>query len=440
MIAWLIGLSQAVCGAGEACVRAPSALAWAVTAAATAAVAGTLYGRRAAVWAGLAALLAPGAVYSARIISTDAPLLAFWALALLAWVRLRAGGHPAWGGLLAMAFGAGLLSKYAMLYFVGGLLVAAWADPASRAALRRPPVWIGLIAGALCLAPNLAWQAAHGLATLRHTADNVGGGGATPGLADGLAFLAAQAVLASPVVFAAACAVLWRAARGSRIDGNDRMLLAFSAPIILLVTGVAFITRAHANWAATALVAVFVLGAAVLARRGARGWMAGGLAFGLLLQIALPLADANADRLSVGGRAVFEPVLGWRAFAETAGRQAERAGAAVIVAESRRDAAALLYYGRDRKTGVAVWPSPGARPEDHFQMERPLTTAAARRGPVLAVSGCPGRDRFADWERVDDLGELTAASGPGPVRRWRLYRLEGPPAAISRPPPCDPRR
>jgi len=91
LIAWLISLSQTVCGTGEACVRAPSALAWAVTAAAAAGLGSTLYGDRAGLWAGLSALLAPGAAYSARIISTDAPLLAFWSLTLLAFVRLRAG-------------------------------------------------------------------------------------------------------------------------------------------------------------------------------------------------------------------------------------------------------------------------------------------------------------------------------------------------------------
>lgn len=436
MVAWLIALSQSVCGSGEACVRAPSALAWAVTAAAVAGAAATLYGRRVAVWAGLAALLAPGAAYSARIISTDAPLLAFWALALLAFVRLRAGGGPGWGVLLAAAFGLGLLSKYAMLYFAGCVLVAALVDPASRAALRRPAGWGGLAAGALALTPNLVWQAGHGLATLRHTADNATGGGATPGLADALAFVAAQFVLAGPVVFAAACGAAALAGAGRLTRPADRMLLAFSAPILVALTGVALVTRAHANWAAAALVAVFILGSALLERRGAVGWLAGGLVAGLALQVALPLADANAGRLSVGGRAVYERTLGWRALGEAVEIRAGRAGAATVVAETRPDAAALLYYGRDQGPEVSVWPPAGPRPEDHFQMERALTPAAAARGPVLAVAGCEGAGRFAGWARVGDLGELEVASGPGATRRRRLYLLEGPPPAIRRPPPC----
>ena len=437
LIAWLIGLSQSVCGSGEACIRTPSTLAWAVTAAAVGGVGLTLYGRQVGFWTGLSALLAPGAAYSARIISTDAPLLAFWSLALLAFVRLRAGGGPAWGVLLAAAFGLGLLSKYAMAWFLACLLLAAVVDPVSRRALRRPPVWGGLLVGAAMLAPNLAWQAAHGLATLKHTAGNVAsGGGRTPGLDDGLSFIAAQFALAGPVIFAAVCVAAWLWARGRPIGSPDRLLLAFSAPVLLLLIVLAFITRANANWAATGLVAVFVLGPALLLRRGRRGWLIGGLAFGLLIQIALPIADARAWSLTVGGHTVFERTLGWRQFGAASVDRARAAGAEVIVAERRRDTAALLYYGRDPSIRIAAWPAPGEGPQDHFQMERPLTVTTAGGGAVLAVTACPGADRFADWARVSDLGDLTAPAGAGAVRQWRLYRLEGPPPVVRRPPPC----
>jgi 4-amino-4-deoxy-L-arabinose transferase-like glycosyltransferase len=435
LIAWLISLSQSVCGTGEACVRAPSSLAWAVTAAAVAGLGAALYSRPVAFWTGLSALLAPGAAYSARIISTDAPLLAFWSLALLAFVRLRAGGSWAWGVLLAAGFGLGLLSKYAMAWFLGCLVLAAVVDPASRRALKRPVVWGGLLGGALMLAPNLAWQAAHGLATLRHTAGNATSNGA-PGLDDGLSFVVAQFALAGPVILAAAGVGIWIWARGRLAESQDRLLLAFSAPVILLLITMAFVTRANANWAATGLVAVFVLGPALLLRWGRRGWLIGGLVFGLLIQLALPVADANAWRLTGGGGPVFERTLGWRQFGTAAVERARAVGAVVIVAERRRDTAALLYYGRDPSIRIAAWPAPDQGPQDHFQMDRPLTASDARSWGVLAIAACRGADRFDGWARVTDLGELTVPAGAGAVRQWQLYRLEGPPAVVRRPPPC----
>jgi len=435
LIAWLISLSQTVCGTGEACVRAPSALAWAVTAAAAAGLGSTLYGDRAGLWAGLSALLAPGAAYSARIISTDAPLLAFWSLTLLAFVRLRAGGGWGWGLLLAAGFGLGLLSKYAMAWFPACLLVAALVDPASRRALVRPPVWGGLLAGSLMLVPNLAWQAAHGLATLKHTAGNASSSGG-PGLDDGLSFVVAQFALAGPVILAAVAAAAWLWARGRPGLPQDRLLLAFSAPVILFFIAMAFITRANANWAATGLIAVFVLGPALLLRHGRTGWLIGGLAFGLLVQILLPLADARAQHLTVGGRPVFERTLGWHQFGTAAVDRARAAGTDIIVAERRRDTAALLYYARESSLRIAAWPAADREPQDHFQMDRPLTALAARGRGVLAITACAGADRFAGWARVTDLGELAVPAGAGAVRQWRLYRLEGPPPVIRRPAPC----
>lgn len=436
LIAWLIGLSQTVCGTGEACVRAPSTLVWAVTAAAVAGVGATLYDRAVGFWIGLSALLAPGAAYSARIISTDAPLLAFWSLALLAFVRLRAGGGWGWGALLAAAFGLGLLSKYAMAWFLACLLLAAAFDPASRRALGRPPVWGGLLFGAAMLVPNMAWQAANGLATLKHTAGNAVSQGDAPGLDDGLSFVAAQFVLAGPVIFAAACIAFWLGARGRLRVPQDRFLLAFSAPILLLLIALAFITRANANWAATGLVAVFVLGPALLLRWRRPGWLVGGLAFGLMVQIALPLVDANAWSLSVGGRPVFERTLGWHQFGAATVERARAAGTDLIVAERRRDTAALLYYASGQSSRIVAWPASDEGPEDHFQMDRPLTTIAARGRGVLAIAACPGAGRFAGWARVTDLGELSLPAGAGAARHWHLYRLEGPPPVIRRPVPC----
>ena len=51
-------------------------------------------------------------MFSARIISTDVPLLFFWALALLAYVKLLAGADTRWGIVLGAAFGFGLMAKY----------------------------------------------------------------------------------------------------------------------------------------------------------------------------------------------------------------------------------------------------------------------------------------------------------------------------------------
>lgn len=432
LLAWLIAGAQTICGSSEACVRAPSPLLWGATAFLVHAVARRLFDDRSAFWAGLCALLAPGVAYSARIISTDVPLLFFWALAVLAFVRLRAGGGWGWSAVLAAAFGLGLLSKYAMIYLAPCLMVAALMDADSRRAVTSPRVWAALVFGTLFLIPNVLWNVGHDFATLRHTADNARGGGLSLGVTDALTFFAAQIALAGPVVFAAVLLALTRAARG-RASGAQRLLVALSAPLWIALTGLALATRAHANWAAPALIAAFVLAPAVLSPTpGRRAWLMGGaLAFGVLIQALLLWADPRAATLTVGGEPVYGRTVGWDAFGAAVAARARAEGLTTVVAERRRDVAALLYYARDAGLDVRAWPpAAGAAPEDHFQMSRPLT-----RGPVLAVSACPDAARYVGWSRVVPLGMIQTPAGGARTRRFHLFRLEGA-GTVAPPRPC----
>ena len=63
-------------------------------------------------------MVATGLSFSARIISTDVPLLLLWAVALLAYVKLLRGPDYRWATVLGLALGFGMLAKYAMVYFV----------------------------------------------------------------------------------------------------------------------------------------------------------------------------------------------------------------------------------------------------------------------------------------------------------------------------------
>lgn len=76
----------------------------------------------------------PAVSLSALIISTDPPLLLFWALALHAILRgVRPGGGLGWWAAAGLWAGLGLLSKYAMGYF---LLSAAIGWPSRRPSAR----------------------------------------------------------------------------------------------------------------------------------------------------------------------------------------------------------------------------------------------------------------------------------------------------------------
>ncbi len=426
LVAWLIASVQPICGSGPACVRVPSVLIWAAIPLIVAAIGTTLGGRAVGLWAGLCALLAPGGAFSARILSTDPPLLLFWAVALLAFVRLRAGSGVGWAVLLALGIGLALLSKYAMLYFLGGMLLAALVDPESRRTLMRPLVWGAMAAGLAMLVPNLLWNLDNGLVTVRHTGENISDGSGVfsvaRSLADGAEFVAAQFGLAGPVVLAA---VILAVARWRRLSAEERLLMAFSAPVFAVVTVVALVNGANANWAAPGLIGAFVLAPMMLLGVLGRRWLSGGLAFGAAAQAVLLIGDAGADRMRIGGEP-YEPVLGWSALAEAVARRARAEGAGTVVAERRGDAAQLTHGLRGTRINARVWPArDGQAPKNYFQMAQPLEPN--RAGPVLVVSASADLTRFRNaWDRAEVVETVTVGAGPGATRTYELIRLDGP--------------
>lgn len=427
-LAWLIAAAEPVCGSTEACVRAPSTLSWAVTALAVIATAATLGGRKAAWWAGLGVLLAPGAAYSARIASTDAPLLMFWALAVLAFVRLRAGGGRSWLALLAVSLGLGLLSKYAMVYLLPCLAIAALVDPDSRRTLRRPAVWLALAAGLLIFSPNLVWNALNSGVTFQHTADNARGEGLALDIGSGLEFIAAQFLLAGPVAMAV---VVLAAARASTLSRDERLMLALSLPVLAALTMLAFLGRAHANWAATALIAVWVLSGLLFARWRLRVWPVAGLMVGLALQGLLLVGDAQADRFTLFGSEPYQRVRGGSALSEAVAERAQAEGLRTVIAETRTDAASLTYYLRQTPLKVRVWPAPpGQGPEHYYEMIRALDASDTGHAALL-VTACPETSRVPG---ARPLPSATVATGPTGQRVRHLFVVPGD--AEGRPAPC----
>ena len=424
-LAWTIALAEHVCGSSEACVRAPAPIFYFGTSLLVYAVALQLYGAQVAFWSALSAALATGCVFSARIISTDVPLLFFWALALLAYVKLLSGADRRWGLILGGALGLGLMAKYAMIYFLLGMALTAYLDGGARALLRERTLWFALAIAALLIMPNIFWNLEHGLSTFRHTGDNIQGSGLAFSPAKGFEFIAAQFFVFGPVTCTVLLLALARIA-APEITRADRLMLAFAIPPLALVTAVAFITRALANWAAPAFISAVIVAVAILIRRGAWNWLAASLGIGLVTQAALLVGDATATRLKVPWLAngdVYHRTLGWRALGERAGELARRSGARTIASDARDDEASLLYYWRDQPEKVLAWPQ-GAVPDHQFDLTRALTDAAPL--PILFVSHCGNSNRLArQFAKVEPLGTFDAPTGPTSARTYFAFKLDG---------------
>ena len=201
MVAWLIALTTRLFGEDEAAIRLAAPLLHFATGLVIYALARRLYDARTALWSAVAYITLPGVSASAALITTDAPLLLCWAVALYAFVRAREPGGTRWWLVVGIAAGLGLLSKYAMAYWLLSALFYLLLVRDERIHLRR---FAGAAALALAIyAPNFLWNAANGFASYLHTRDNANLGGPLFHPAQFLEFFASQFGVFGPIFFAA---------------------------------------------------------------------------------------------------------------------------------------------------------------------------------------------------------------------------------------------
>lgn len=210
LTAWLIRLGTELFGDGLLAVRLPfifiSALVpwWIVW------LTRREFGEHAGWYSGCLALLLPLLGSLGVMALPDAILALATVLCVDAGVRLMRGVSHGGAALLAVGLTLGALSHYRFIAVIGVGIVALLALPAGRAALRDPRVWIAIAAGAAAWIPLLAWNVDNAEAGLRFQMVD-----RHPWAlhAEGWRFVLIQAVVVTPLLFAALLLAAWRSRR-----------------------------------------------------------------------------------------------------------------------------------------------------------------------------------------------------------------------------------
>jgi 4-amino-4-deoxy-L-arabinose transferase-like glycosyltransferase len=426
LLAWAIFAASNFCGNSEACIRAPCPLFYLAMALNVYAIAAELYGPRVAFFAALLLGITTGTAFSSRIVSTDVPLLFFWSLALLAYVKLRSHNAEWWTVVLGLSIGMGLLAKYAMIYFLLGISVAAWIDDETRLLLRTRAFWFAVAIAVLLVSPNLEWNIAHNFSTFREVENNAAGDGVTFNWRKGIEFSASQFGVFGPVLFTALLIVAARMRSGENYYA-DRLMMAFAVPQLALIAVLAFLTHANPNWAATSFISGGIAAAAFLVRRASWKWVTTSIAIGIVAQALLVIGDYFAPDIHlpfIANGDIYSRTLGWRSFAEQTGNLARRIGAPTIVSDWHAETASLLYYWRDQPEKIVAWPNEPIA-ADNFELMHPLTATADQ--PFLYVTACPRPVALDDYfSKVVSLGYITAWSGPHSPNSYKVFELADP--------------
>ena len=202
-------------------------------------------------------LVIPAASLSSFIISTDLLLLLFWTASMVILLNTIKTNSTSNFFFLGLFLGLAFLAKYAAIYFLLNLLLLLFLDKKSLESFKNNPigVFVFLLSLGLVLAPNILWNFNNAWITLSHTSDNVNLKNLYLNLYEPIKFLLSQIIMVGPFLFIFFVFFL----KNFRLDYENKFLLIFSLPIILIVLLESFLVRANANWAAPALISFFII-------------------------------------------------------------------------------------------------------------------------------------------------------------------------------------
>jgi 4-amino-4-deoxy-L-arabinose transferase-like glycosyltransferase len=418
LLAWLIRLTTGLFGDSEFAVRLSAPLLHAGAAIVVYGIGARLYERRVGLWSALAYASLPGVSVSAFIISTDAALLLFWAAALYAFIRARESGEWRWWLAVGVAAGLGLLSKYAMFYWILSGLGFVLILPAERRLWR--PLLAAIAVALLIYFPNFWWNWSNGFVSYLHTRDNAALTGPLFHPDAFLEFAASQFGVFGPLPFAGL--ILLTATPRCLAEPRARLLAAFALPTLGMMLAVSFLSRAHANWAAPAYVSATVLVVAWALRRGWRRLVL----LSIFLHIgAVGLLFTSRETLAAIGFQLpaqydaLRRLRGWRELGSEVGAILAVHPGLTLFADDREVLAALIYYIRPHPLDAVKW-KVISRVQDQWD----LTNGLAKRigDSFLLVSEHELVDEMRpSFAAIDRLQSIVIPLGTGASHTYTLY-------------------
>jgi 4-amino-4-deoxy-L-arabinose transferase-like glycosyltransferase len=415
LIAWAMGAVDSVCGPSAGCLRSVGVGGFSATALVIYALARRMQQTPAAASAaaiGFATL--PLASFYGVAASTDALLLLCWTCAMYSlWLALQ--GHT-WGWLgLGLSAGLGLLAKYSMVVLGPSVALVLLHRP-WRHHWRQPGPYVAAALALLVFAPNLWWNLTHGMPTLQHTADISRGQAYSLNPQVMVGFLAEQALVGNVVLFGTF--VAWLVRKRWRDSDAGWFVLMLSAPMMGVMAMQALLSRANANWAAPAHVAIAMAAVAMLWQKRSKAWLGAALAFNVLFAVLLyhgqtlirePLGLAASWRTDPYWALRNWPGLQDQVRSALSQRQPLPQG--WRVASDDRAVLAQLQWGLQLPAGHAMgWMAQGV-PMNHFDQRFALQT---RSGPVLLITQAS----------ADLVKQQFPKAQPGPALRADLIESE----------------
>ena len=393
LTAWLTRLGVEVGGNTPLALRVPflliaACLPWLV-ARITAREFSATQGWQAGTWA----MLLPLAGTLGLLAVPDVAMTLATLLCMDAGTRLLRGVSASAALELALGLAIGALSHYRFIAVIGVGCVALLLIPEGRRALRDPRVWVAIAFGAAAWTPLLAWNLGNAEAGLRFQLID-----RHPWAfhAAGIAFVLIQALLVTPLLFAALALAAWRHRRDANLVERYFAWLGMLVVLGFFVLGFfADTQRVSFHWPLPGYVALLPLLPSLLARwprwlrRATAALAVVGLVgmLGYYAAVSAPSVRAHA----AGSKAYPANFAGWDALArEVRALRATMPPGTRIVADNFKVGAELGFALGDPR--ITVFPHPlnrkhGRAPQLELWGLRGFGRSDLGLGPLLVVVG-----------------------------------------------------
>ncbi len=434
MVAWLINLTTSLCGEDEFCVRLSSPIVHAITSIVIYFIAKELYDRKVAIYSAITYLTLPAVTVSSAIISTDPSLLMFWAFATLCFIKAIKYENLFWWVFAGIFGGLGMLSKYNMLIFLVSTFLYLAASQAHRKVFKSFGLWLCLSIAGLVFLPNVVWNLQNGFVSFGHTKDNADIAGFAIHPDNMLSFLGAQLGVFGPILFSSLIYLIVRINRlWQREEG--KMLIIYILPMLLAITGISLLSRAHANWAAPIYVPATVLVVGWMIRSNREKLLYASLALHIFIAVVvanfnfitkIPSISLSGIKTNISEGKIKDPfkrLRGWKELGEGVTMMLNSYPDAQLLTDSRKIHSELLYYVNPHPFDAIKW-NPTGRRGDHFEMMTDINKTEKKNFIfVTTASSITGMESY--FEESMKVGNISVSPYEDAPIDYYIYYLIG---------------
>ena len=343
VVAWLIRVTTDIFGDSEWAIKLAAPFLYSITSLVIFKISEKLHSPQSGLYAAFIFLSMPLVSFNSLFITTDAPLLFFWACALSFFLTAKESDQWRYWITAGIMGGFGLLSKYTFILFPAGFLIYGLLSRDGRVILSNPKFWVACTIALLMLAPNLIWNFQHDFISFQHTADIAQQQENTISFSRMFEFWASQFIVFGPI----ATCVLIVSAFYIRKNLNQKLMWSILLPIFLVISIQALSARANINWSAPAYISGSIAVGILLAYKN---WHKLFL-IGVILNIAMMFGFYHYNSIqSIMGIETtqnnnpYTRISGWYELGQAIQPTLDMYPDAPIASESRKVLAYLGYY------------------------------------------------------------------------------------------------